>query len=57
MLINQLLNNNTEFLCGGVVGWGCVVRWWMGGFLLIIKSLPTHVEVEMGCVNLKYKYL
>ena len=24
---------------------------WGGGFLPIIKSLPTHVEVEFGCDN------
>ena len=29
------------------LGWGG----WVGGFLPIIKSLPTQVEAELGCDN------
>ena len=39
LLLDQLQNNNVEFV---------VV---VGGFLPNIKSLPTNVDVELGCDN------
>ena len=39
----QLHNNNTEFVFGGL-------GWWVGSYQLS-GSLPTHVEVELGCDN------
>ena len=41
MLLDQLHNNNTEFV-------------WVGGFLPITKSLPT--EVELGWDNMEMLY-
>ena len=37
----QLHNNNTEFV------------WWVVASYQLSGSLPTHVEVELGCDNFK----